>query len=273
MPDTPTRMPAAKTPSVPALQRGLSLLELVARSTSGLTFSQLARSLDYPPSSIHCLLLTLERLGYVQRSETTGRYVCGMKLIRVADMAMDGMRLRGKASPILRDLCMRTGLTVHLGIRERNEAMVIAKVASIGGQHVATWIGKRIDIHCTSLGKCLVAYLPDSEVDELIRDRGLLRHNENTIASMRGLRLELERTRVRGYAIDDQEEEIGMCCIGAPVFDSSGAVVAAISISGSASQIDLQNCSELVAAVQETAAAISASALPMTELRHESHES
>jgi DNA-binding IclR family transcriptional regulator len=258
-------MAAAKTPSVPALERGLAVLEQVAKSKSGLTFSQLARMLDFPPSSIHCLLLTLERLGYVQRSESNGRYRCGMKLVRLANMALDGIMLREKASPALHELHARTGLTVHLAIRERNEAILIAKVCNIGGHRVATWIGKRIDVHCTSLGKCLIAYLPEPEIDEMIRQHGLLRHNENTIASVRKLKLELERTRARGYAVDDQEEEIGMCCIGAPVFGPDGAVVAAVSVSGTVSQIDLNNCEHLVKLVLEASRAISVPAAATPE--------
>lgn len=251
------RMPAPKTPSVPALERGLAVLEMIANSKSGLTFSQVARSLDYPASSIHCLLLTFERQGYLYRSTTTGRYMCGMKLVRIANMAPVGMVLREKARPLLRDLCERTGLTVHMAIRERNEARLIAKVSSIDGRHIATWIGKRMDVHCTSLGKCTIAYVPESELDELIREHGLLRHNENTIVSAKKLKQDLEKTRVRGYAIDDQEEEIGMCCIGAPVFDPEGNAVAAVSVSGTALQIDLANYLELVEAVQQTGRAIS----------------
>jgi DNA-binding IclR family transcriptional regulator len=256
-------MAAVKTPSVPALERGLALLELIAKSRSGLTFSQLARMVDYPASSIHCLLITLERQGYLHRSETSGRYMCGMKLVRIANVALDGIMLREKASPLLRDLCKRTGLTVHLAIRERNEAMLIAKVSSIEGQHIATWIGKRIDVHCTSMGKCLIAWLPEPELDELIRHHGLLRHNENTISSARKLKQELEKTRASGYAVDDQEEEIGIRCVGAPVFDSNGNVVAAVSVSGTIDQIDLENCRELIECIQQTGRAIS---IPVAEV-------
>jgi DNA-binding IclR family transcriptional regulator len=252
-------MPAAKTPSVPALERGLAMLEIIARSKNGLTFSQVAKALNYPASSIHCLLLTFERQGYLCRSEITGRYMCSMKLVRIASMALDGVILRERASPLLRDLCASTGLTVHLAVRERNEAMVIAKVSSMGGQNIATWIGKRIDVHCTSLGKCLIAYLPEDEIDELTRKHGLLRHNENTISSPKKLKQELEKTRTLGYAIDNQEEEIGVCCLGAPVFSPDGAVVAAVSVSGTVSQIDFDNCEALIEAVRQTAKAIAES--------------
>jgi DNA-binding IclR family transcriptional regulator len=250
-------MAAIKTPLVPALDRGLTILEMVSKSRSGLTFSQLARRLDFPKSSIHSILVTFERLGYLHRSETTGRYACGMKLAEIANMAFDGTGMREKASPLLRSLSERTGLTVHLAILEGQEATLIAKAATVAGQHVATWAGKRLDVHCTSLGKCLIAYLEEPQIDEIIRRRGLLRHNENTIRSARKLKEDLERTRARGFALDDQEEEIGMRCVGAPVFNADGRVIAAVSLSATVEQIGPENQKELITELQHTAVAIS----------------
>ena len=250
-------MAAIKTPLVPALDRGLTILEMVSKSRSGLTFSQLARSLDFPKSSIHSMLVTFERLGYLHRSETTGRYACGIKLAEIANMAMDGTGMREKASPLLRDLSERTGLTVHLAILEGQEATLIAKAATIAGQHIATWTGKRLDLHCTSLGKCLIAYLEESQIDDIIRRRGLLRHNENTIRSARKLKEDLEATRTRGFALDDQEEEIGVRCVGAPIFNADGRVIAAVSLSATIEQMGPENQKELISALQHTAVAIS----------------
>lgn len=252
-------MPATKTPTVPALERGLGVLEAVAKSKNGLTFSQLARSLDFPKSSVHCLLVTFERLGYLHRSKSTGRYVCGTQLVRLANLALEGFAIRDEAAPLLRGLAERTGLTAHLAILEGNEAMLVAKVSLIGGQHVPTWVGKRIDVHCTSLGKSLIAYLPESQVDDIVRQKGLLRHNENTISSAKKLKDDLIATRVRGYAIDDEEEEIGMRCVGVPVFRSSGRVIAAVSVSGRIEDIDVETCPDILAALRDTAQALSRS--------------
>ncbi|MGH9160897.1 MAG: IclR family transcriptional regulator [Vicinamibacteraceae bacterium] len=246
-----------KTPSVPALERGLAILELVASSKSGLTFSQLARSLDFPKSSVHCLLLTFERHGYLQRDQATGRYMSGQKLVSIANMSIDGIVLRDKAVPLLRALVAKTGLTVHMGILDRGEVALIAKVDLPGVQRIATWVGKRMDVHCTSLGKCLIAYLPEAEVDDMIRSRGLLRHNENTIVSPARLKDELLRTRRLGYALDDEEEEIGGRCIGAPVFNWDGSVIAAVSVTGSTRQIDAETCDRLADQVKQAAIAIS----------------
>lgn len=250
-------MRASKTPSVPALLRGLAILERIAKSKRGLTFAQITRQFDFPKSSVHCLLLTLEREGYLQRDHPTGRYMTGMKLVNLAGLALDGLVLREKATPMLRALVAETGMTAHMAILDRDEVAVVAKLERAGQHRVATWVGKRIDAHCTSLGKCLIAHLPDDEVDRLIGDRGLLRHNENTIVSPARLKEELAKTRLLGYAIDDEEEEIGVRCIGAPVRNWDGRVVAAVSVSGSTSRITVETFEEIADRVKQTALGIS----------------
>jgi DNA-binding IclR family transcriptional regulator len=247
-----------KTPSVPALERGLAILELVAMSRNGLTFSQIARQLEFPKSSIHCLLVTFEREGYLHRHEPTGRYVCGEKLIKIANSAMSGILFREKALPVLRSLAERTSLTAHMAILDGGVATLIAKADMAGTQKVATWVGKRIDIHCTSLGKCLTAYLAETDLDSLVREHGLLRHNENTIASVSGLKRELSKTRTLGYAIDDEEEEIGIRCLGVPVFGANHDVIAAISVSGTVSHMQPEQCGALINELRRCASEIAA---------------
>jgi DNA-binding IclR family transcriptional regulator len=107
------------------------------------------------------------------------------------------------------------------------------------------------------LGKCLLAYLDEAQVDDIIHRRGLLRHNENTIRSARKLKEDLGITRARGFALDDQEEEIGVRCVGAPIFNADGRVTAAVSLSATIEQIGPENQKELISALQHTAVAIS----------------
>ena len=250
-------MPASKTPSVPAQQRGLAILELVANSKSGLTFSQLARHFEFPKSSVHCVVVTLEREGYLQRDEATGRYMSGLRLLRIANVALEGIVLREKAAPLLRALVASTGMTVHMAILDRDEVVVVAKVDRPGVHRVATWIGKRVDPHCTSLGKCLIAHLPEEALDRLVAQRGLLRHNENTIVSLARLKEEFARIRALGYAMDDEEEEIGVRCIGAPIRNWNSLVVAAVSVAGTTARINEDTCDQLASQVRQTALAIS----------------
>jgi DNA-binding IclR family transcriptional regulator len=143
-----------------------------------------------------------------------------------------------------------------MAIMEGSEPTLIAKMDRPNA-HVATWVGKHIDVHCTASGKCLIAHLPEKEMERLVQTRGMLRHNENTICSINRLKTELARIRELGYGVDDEEEEIGVRCIGAPVFDSKGRVVAAISISGPSERIDVASQQHLISVVKETAAEIS----------------
>lgn len=241
-----------RTASAPSLERGLAILELLARHPNGLTLSQLVRQLHLPKSSVHSLLLTLERAGYLSRLAPTGQFICGEKLIQVAMLAFDNAILRQKATPILVKLMRATGLTVHLATRWRNEVVLTARVGPVIGRPLATWIGKRVDAHCTSVGKCLIATLPDDELLALVRDRGLLRHNDNTITNLRKLKEELARVRRVGYAWDNEEEEVGICCLGVPVIDSRGRVVAAVSISGETAQFSQQGPQYFLAHLQST---------------------
>lgn len=246
-----------KTGPVPALERALSILEKLARSRQGLTLSQLSRYLELPKSSVHCLLLTFERCGYLNRDSHSGRFRLGLRICDLASAALRNVGLRDLAAPLLRQLQERTGLTVHLAILERGQAVIVEKCEPPGSSQVPTWLGKCMDLHCTALGKALAAYLTEDQLDEQIRVHGLLRHNDNTICTPRKLKLELGLIRERGYSVDDEEEEIGGRCVGAPILNSKGEGVAALSVTGNTAEIDTANWQRLTADVMATAHAIS----------------
>lgn len=227
-----------RTQSVPALERGLLILEHLAQSRRGVTLSQLTTKLQLPRSTGHALLLTYQRCGYVQRDKETGRYRLGSRLHTLASMALAGHTLRSYCSAYLNRLMRDTGATVHLAVMERGEVILIDRVEPSGTTKLATWVGKRMGLHCTALGKALIAHLAPDVLDDLVRKQGLIRYNENTIASIRKLRSACEQVRQLGYAVDDEEEEIGVRCIGAPVYNGGGEAVAAVSISGTKAQFE-----------------------------------
>lgn len=244
---------AGRTRSVPVLCRALSMMELLAVTRNGLTLPEVARRLAIPKSSAHCILLTLLRQGYVIRSPRTRRFVLGFKLFSLANEALDGLRLRELAVPHLRQLMLGAGLTVHMAILERHEAILIAKVEPPEGAGLSTWIGRRMELHCTGVGKALLAHLPESELNELFHSRTFPRHNDNTIVSAKRLVQEMSKIRGVGYALDDEEDEIGLRCIGIPLFAPDGAVPAAISVAGSLQQVTNENIKDLVARMKRTA--------------------
>jgi DNA-binding IclR family transcriptional regulator len=250
------RVPLA-TQSVPALHKTISILEMLASSRAGLSLPEIVKKSGFPKSSIHCILVTLQRENYLYRNEATGRYMFGMKLFSLANMALSGLQLREQAAPFLYALMQQTKLTTHMAILEQSEAVLIMKIDAPGVCRLATWIGKRMEVHCTGLGKALIANLPEQRLNDLLKDRGLPRHNENTIASVKRLKDDLAQAVKRGYAIDDEEDEIGLRCIGVPVFDHTDSVSAAISIAGTTSQITGENVNDLAQKVKEGAASIS----------------
>jgi IclR family transcriptional regulator, acetate operon repressor len=158
---------------------------------------------------------------------------------------------------MLRALMRTIGLTVHMAMLDLYDVVLIDKAEPASLIKLATWIGKRMDAHCTGVGKALIAYLPDEELDLLIKEHGLPRYNENIIVSVRKLEAQLAEVRKLGFSVDHEEDEIGLLCIGCPVFDNPGKVAAAISISGTVSQITPENFPKLVEKVKQTAATIS----------------
>ncbi|MFV0390031.1 MAG: IclR family transcriptional regulator [Pyrinomonadaceae bacterium] len=249
-------MSDSKTKSVPAIEKAMLIMEELAKSQSGLSLSELTRNLSLPKSSTFGLLLTLERLGYLHRNEATGRYMFGMKIFTLANRAMSGLNIRKIASPHLKVLLRMCNLTVHLAMQERNEVVIIEKLESPYTPKVKTWVGMRMGIHCTAVGKAVMSDWEEEVVDRILT-YGLPRYNENTIVSAKKLKDELRLVRTQGYALDDEEETIGSRCIGAPITDQTGRVVAAISVAGYKKQITKETFSEMTDLVVKTADKIS----------------
>ena len=250
-------MPAVKTRMVPALRNALQILEFLTNSRAGLTLPEIVAHSNLAKSSAHYLLVTLERCGYVCRCTRTGRYMLGDKLFAMANAAPSSLSLRIRTAPYLSGLTLRTGLTVHLAILDRTEAVLIGKHETTHGPRLATWIGKRMDLHCTAVGKALLAFLPKEQITAIIRKHGLGRHNENTIGSPQRLFDELATIVRNGYALNDEEDELGVRCLGMPIFDPERRPIASISLAGTVPEIDLNDLQRLSNELRCTATSIS----------------
>lgn len=160
----------------------------------------------------------------------------------------------------LRRLMLSTKLTVHMGVLDGSEAILIAKVDPPGVTGLSTWVGRRMEVHCTGLGKALIAQLSAEDLKELL-SRTFPRHNENTIVSSKRLMQELETVRSTGYSIDDEEDEIGYRCIGVPVLED-GQTIAAISVAGTIDQVTTDNTRDIVRQLRRAAEAIQTALRP-----------
>jgi DNA-binding IclR family transcriptional regulator len=243
--------------SVPAIERALSVLQCLGHSRRGFSISEISRRLKIPKSSAHLILTTLERRGFLQKNTQTGKFHFGLQLVSLSRNALENLDLREEARPFLCDLMQESGLTVHMAVLERDEAVIIEKVEAPGLVRLASWIGRRLDVNCTGVGKVLIAFLPNDELDYLLRTKAFARHNSRTIISRSALRRELMLVKQAGYALDDEEDEPGVCCIGAPVFDENGNAVVAISVAGTTSQIGADRVPILARQVKRAARGIS----------------
>jgi DNA-binding IclR family transcriptional regulator len=260
----PDRSPAigvgrpANSKSVPSLDRALAVLELLSQTRRGFTMSEISQRLKLPKSSTHLILGTLVSHGYLHRSAHTGRYSFGLKLISLSRNAIENFELVEEAKPFLQALMHRTGLTVHLALLEGNEAVIIDKVDPPGPYRITTtWLGRRVGAHCTGIGKALLAHLSDEDFQKQIASQALWRYNHKTICSIGRLRADLRQIRKMGFALSDEESQIGFRGIGAAIVQTNHGVVGAISVDGTIAQISLDDIPNLGECVRRTAAAIS----------------
>ena len=250
-------MAPLKEYSVPSIERALSVLECLAQSKHGFSISEIGRRLRIPKSSAHLIVTSLERRGFLQKNKQTGKYHLGLQLVSLSRSALENLDLREEAQPFLRSLMQESGLTVHMAVLERDEAVIIEKVEAPGLVRLASWIGRRLDVNCTGVGKALLACLPEDELTSLLRTKTFARHNSRTIISKNALRRELTLVKQAGYALDDEEDEPGLRCIGAPVFGDHQKAVAAISVAGTTSQITIDRVPILARMVTRAAGGIS----------------
>lgn len=244
-------------PTVGAVDRALAVLELLSPSKKGLTNAEISRKLKLPKSTLSYILRTLRQHGYVHRDPLAGKYRLSAKLFSVGSQALRGLDLHDVAHPLLQELVDKTGLAGHLAILDGSEAVYIEKIDKPGFIRINTWVGRRMDVHCTSVGKALIAHLPQPQVEEIVRARGLSKHTPRTITTMAQLLRDLARVRADGYAIDDSENNLDVVCIAAPIFNVEGRPIAAVGLTGTESQMRSHKFENHVNGVKHAARQIS----------------
>jgi len=219
---------------VQVLDRTLGILETLSSHGPELTLVEVSDYLGLHKSTVHHLLMVLEQYRFIEKSPQNGKYRLGLKLFELGSKAVAHLDLRERARPVLERLVFETGETAHMCVLDQGEALCVEKVEASRTVRIPTTVGQRHPVHGTAVGKALIAFLAEEELESVIRGRGLRAYTRKTITTLAQLRDELQRVRERGYALDDGEIEEGLNCIGAPIRDYSGKVVAAISIAGPA---------------------------------------
>ncbi|WP_071460494.1 IclR family transcriptional regulator [Bacillus massilinigeriensis] len=220
--------------SVKSVARALDIIEIVSRKESGFGVTEIANKMDMNKSSVHRTLSTLLQFGYVHQDTETGKYRLGYKFLDLGSRLLDSLDLRTEAKPYLLELGKSTNEVIHLVVHEQGEVVYIEKLEGNETLRMHSKVGRHAPMHCTSVGKAIMAFLSEKETQSILKEKGMKRHTESTIIDEVQLLNELKKIRQDGCALDMEENEPGIVCIAVPVFDYFGKAIGAVSVSGPA---------------------------------------
>jgi IclR family transcriptional regulator, KDG regulon repressor len=259
VPHTDTSSKAQYSPyQVQVLDRALAILEALSGENPDLSLAQISEQLGLHKSTAHRLVRVLERQRLVEKDAATGHYRLGLRLFEFGAKAVARLNVVSRARPLLERLVRETGETVHLCALDGAEVLYIDKVEPSRSVRMASSVGRRNPAHSTAVGKALLARLPEAELSQTIGSRRLEKLTPHTITSASGLRAELAVIHQRGYAIDNEENEEGVRCVGAPVFNYTGAAIAAISVSAPTFRLNPKQVPQIAQYVMAAARDLSA---------------
>ena len=225
-----TEMKSKVGVTVQSVVRALDIIQCF-NSHQELGISEISEMMQLSKSTIYGLVNTLAVKGYLEQNRSTQKYHLGIKLFELGNIAHSRMDLRNEAKPFCQMLAEKWKDTVHLATQHEGEIIYIDKINMPESVIVYSQVGKKAPMHCTGVGKAILAYMDISFLEKYIFNKPLAKMTENTIIDKKELHEELRAIRTKGYSFDDEEIEIGLRCVAAPIFDHTGCPVAAISIS------------------------------------------
>ncbi len=236
--------------------RALSIIELLSKEKM-LGVTEISNYLGLHKSTVFGILSTLEHSGYVTQDRQTGKYQLSLKLFEIGSVVFENLDLRKIARPYLEELVKLHQETVHLVTLDKDEIIYIDKVESSKSIRISTQIGKRLPVHCTGVGKAMIAFKTEEDIEEIVKNKGLKPFTRNTITDLNELMVELRKIREQGYAIDNEEIEEGLKCVAGPIRDINGNVISAISISGPTGRMKDERIDEIIKSIRDASQAIS----------------
>lgn len=215
--------------NIQSLDRALDIIEAVAVGEK-MSLTDISNSVNLSKSTTFRILSTLTDRKYIQKTED-GKYKLGLKLIEIVSYYINSLELLVEARPYISMITSHLGLTAHLGILNLDKVVYINKIDVISNVRLYSQIGVKMEAYCSSLGKCLLANYSKQELNELMKINGFTKYTDKTITNIDDLWKEILSVRSRGWALEDEEYEVGHRCIGAPIYDYRGDIIAAISAS------------------------------------------
>ena len=259
-PSVRVRAPATpatdRSDQVQSLVRALTIVNRLADSDEGVSLTEVAQQVGLSASTAHRLLTTLEQERYVHYDPERRLWSVGVQAFMTGNAFLKTRNLVGLARPHMRALMEASEETVNLAVEDQGAAVYLAQVECRQMMRAFARPGGRVPLHCSSVGKALLSAMPDSQLSKILHRQGLPRVTVKTLNTTVALREDLERSRHRGYAIDDEEHAVGLRCIAAVVFDETSNPVAAVSVSGPMARISDDRIPALAETVRLKADAI-----------------
>ncbi|UOQ44010.1 IclR family transcriptional regulator [Halobacillus salinarum] len=244
-------------PIIQSVERALKILDLFNEFEPELKITEISNRMHLNKSTVHSLLKTLQEHGYIEKVSENGKYRLGMKLFERGNFVIYNLDIRSVARKDLLELSRKTGHTLHLVILEGKEGVYIDKVEGTSGNVQYSRIGRRAPVHSSGVGKTLVAFRKQEEIDAILDGYHFEKRTANTLTNKPDFLKELERIRERGYAIDREENEPGISCLAFPIYNHTGEVTAAFSLSMPTPQLNDKQLEQLVPMMRQTAERIS----------------
>ena len=225
------------TSHVQSVTRALMLLDLLAQENREMTLTEIAKAMNWPKSTVHGLIATLRDYYYVDQSPSTGCYYLGVRLFELGNIVARSWDIRTLAMSAMQNLNNRLGEMVQLATEDKGEVLYLEKLDSTHMMRIVSEIGVRLPMHCSGLGKVLLAHKKPAEIKWILSTHELRPMTSRTITDRETLERELIKVRRQGYAVDDGEIMESLRCVAAPIYDRDGNVKYAISISGLANSL------------------------------------
>jgi len=240
------------------IERAFSILEAVAESANGLSNAEISRRLKVPKSSASYILRVMENRGYLSRDEG-GKYRLGLKIMSLSHEQTAHLDVREIAKPILEKFVEKSRMSeAHLAVLDNGRAVYVEKVEAANSFiKMDIWVGHRLPVHTTAIGKVLVAYLPEAEVIKILDLHGMEKKTRRSITNQKKFLRELEKVREYGFALDNEENCLNVRCLAAPIFNAKGEITAALGTSTTILQLDKSHLPKVVELVKNAAEKVS----------------
>jgi IclR family transcriptional regulator, KDG regulon repressor len=242
---------------IQSVERAADVLELFLTSSAELSVKEISQELDLSKSTVHGIIKTLEHRGYLEQNPNDLKYRLGMKLFELGIAVENQLDVGKIARPIIESLVAELKETVHLVVLQRDEVIYIEKVEGPQTLRISSQVGKRAPIHCTGVGKAILAFQGDAEIDRILLHSPLEPYTEYTLTDKEEIKKQLKTIHQQGFSVDDEEIELGLRCVAAPIFNHQGKAIASVSCAAPTMRLEDEQLSKVIQGIKQAALEIS----------------